>query len=105
VVRTDGYSDEEEIIAGVQDFMIMKFTVQANNVRDLKINGFEVSKVSPHFDDGNVSTLKVRYDGQILDTENFDDGSASFNGLDITVPKGGTTDVELLISLNTSYDA
>jgi len=105
IARTDGYADGEEIIAGIQDFMILKFTVQANNVRNLKINGFKVKALPGKFDSDGLTTLKVRYNGQIVDVENFDDGNATFNSLGITVPKGGTTDVELLVSLTNSYNS
>jgi len=109
VARTDGYADGDKIIAGTTDYEIMKFTLQANNVRDLEVNGFDV--VLAKDGSGNVlgdkdglTTIKVVANGQVLDTEDFSDGSATFNGLNVNIPKGGTTELSILLSTTTAYD-
>jgi len=101
ISRNDGYNNPDTVVKGVNDFMVLRFTVQANNVRDLKINGFTLSGVKGDW--AATPVAKVRVNGQIIDSESFNDGVANFNGLDITVPKGSTTDIDILVDLTTSY--
>ncbi len=103
VARTDGYAPTgEKVVKGVSEFKILKFTVQANNVRDLTINGFDVDLLTG--DKDGLSTIRVVVDGEVKDTEDLSDGSATFNGLDVVVPKGQTKDIELLLDITTAYN-
>jgi len=102
ITRTDGFADNEVIIAGATDALIAKYTFQANNVRDIVITDLGVAVSG---DTDNISTLKLVVDGQVVDTENVNGDTVTFNSVNITVPRGGTTEVEILASLNTSYNA
>jgi hypothetical protein len=81
----------------------LKFTAQANNVRDLVINSMTVSLVTG--DKNNVSTLQVVVDGNVVDEDNFNDGEATLSSLGIRIPKGGTKDIALRLNIDNGYNA
>ena len=99
--RTDGLSNGEKVVAGVENLSAMKFTVQANNVRDLVLNSMTVSVTD--WDQDNLTNLQVVVDGEVVDTDNFNNGSATFSSLGINIPKGWTKDVELRVNVNNGY--
>jgi len=100
VTRTDSYGSAEEVVKGANNFEMIKFAVQANAAgRDLIINSFNVvANVT-----SGVSTAAVYVDGKMVDTTSFGGVTASFSSLDINVPQGGTTEVSVMVSINTSY--
>ena len=102
VTRTDGIANiGEKLIAGATDVLVGKYTFQANNVRDLNITDltFAVNGDTP-----NITTLKLVVNGNVVDTENVNAASVTFNSVNVNVPRGGTAEVQVLATLTTSYD-
>lgn len=104
VSRTDWYSAIEQIVKGIDEYSVMKFTVQANNVRDIRLNGFTVSTTAySGASASDLSNLRVLVDGEVVDSDNFNNGTATFSSLNIPITKGQTEEVELTVDINSSF--
>lgn len=103
VTRTDSNGSSEQVVAGANDFEALTFVLQANNVTDLRVNGFKV--VVSSGSSSNVSQVAVYVGGELVDTKSINGGSATFSSLGINVPAGGTTEVTILATINSSYPA
>jgi|GEM_PF-7018354 len=106
VTRTDSYGATEKVVAGADDFELVKFAVQANAAgRDLIINSFSVdAKDSAGTAIVNgLASASVYVDGELVDTESFGSSTASFSSLGIVIPEGGTTEISILASIETSF--
>jgi len=128
---TDNFSNVAPYTTMVRessDFTAMKFSVRANNVRDLYLNGFTIT---PHFDspdatqaiatpgvttvaaalNANNSTsfvgdVMVYVDGALVQTLSLPAAAASsvtFNSLGIMIPKGGQKEVVVKVRTYTNH--
>ena len=102
VSETSGIANGEVLIAGAQDALVAKYTFQANNVRDIKVTDMTLNIATGDTD--NISTLALSVNGQVIDTENVNGTSVTFNSVNVNVPRGGTAEVSVLATLTTSYN-
>ena len=101
VSETSGIADNEVLIAGAQNALVAKYTFQANNVRDVKVTDLTLDVTG---DTDNISTLSLAVNGQVVDTENVNGTSVTFNSVNVNVPRGSTAEVSVLATLTTSYN-
>ena len=105
VSRVDGFSNPDYMVAGATDYKVLGAQVQANNVGSLTINTITATIKNEnsfaHLTD-YISTAKLVVDGKVVDTENVNGNTVTFNSLDINVPKAGTTKFDVLVDTTTN---
>ena len=105
IARTDSNGTNEEIVKGADGITAISVALQANSVRDLVLNSFAVTASG---DTDGVSTARLYVNGNlnvVVDSDNFSNGTATFNGLTVNIPAGGTTTLTILVDTETSYDS
>ena len=105
VSRVDGFSDPDYMVAGATDYKVLGAQVQANNVGSLTINTITAT-ITNENNFANltdyISTAKLVVDGKVVDTENVNGNTVTFNSLDINVPKAGTAKFDVLVDTTTN---
>lgn len=107
LTRNDGI-DNNNIVPGSTDKLVLGFSARANDVSDVKITGmnFEIVKVessatsSGSIDIKDISNVRLYKDGKLVQNgtrNNFD-----FNSLDITLAKNTSSNFELLVDFSNS---
>lgn len=104
IARTDTNGNSQKLVKGAKWVTAITVALQANSVRDLVLSSFAVQASG---DVNGISTAKLYVDGNmnvLVKSNNFSAGNATFNGLNIVIPAGGTTQLTVLVDTNTSYN-
>ena len=111
VSRIDGFSNPDTMVAGATDYKVLGAQVQANNVGALTINTI-TADINVTADAAGtttaaktldyISTAKLVENGQVVDTENVNGNTVTFNSLNINVPKAGTAKFNVLLDTTTN---
>lgn len=101
LTRNDGI-DNNNIVPGSTDKLVLGFSARANDVSDVKITGmnFELKTNTGSIDIKDISNVRLYKDGKLVQNgtrNNFD-----FNSLDITLTKNTSSNFELLVDFSNS---
>lgn len=100
--RTDGFNNNEVMVAGVTDATFMKFVMDNNDSGDVVVNSISAKLIGTGAAASNYSnfTGALFVDGQqIGSTHTFDStsGAANFNDIEITIPSAGQEEVTVVV--------
>jgi hypothetical protein len=101
-ITTAGSTPGEHMVqSGDSDVHVATFTFRASNVDAVTITGLRLYQAVAG-GDAAVSLVKLRVGGSVIASGTLFAGSVVWENLTISVPKGDTLNVEVLLSFNTS---
>lgn len=110
LARQDGYSNNEDIVKGAQDMVLLQMKLQNNNAGAVSLKSFTVEDGGTETVDGTYLTgfgvYEVGSTTPLAPIQDLgSDESASFTGMNLTIPSGGFKLLEIRGTVSSSYSA
>jgi hypothetical protein len=86
-----------------KNLVAMKFSIRANNVRDIVVRGLNVNMTTPGSNPGYVDGARLFQGTTQLDSQSFSNGTTVvFNSINTTIPAGSSKEFTVYVDTNSS---